>query len=211
MEKVYPGSRITLTERDDNMIVGDGLYTHNGQVYASRVGYLRRERTPPLVESEEEGNRMTLSVWPSSPAIPAIGQNILGTITRLTSKYAAVDIRVIESNTTISNSSTKSVYLTQPFRGTLRATEIWPEADREAASQPLYRSFRPGDLIRARVIGVGEAAAGFLLSTAIDLEFGVVYARCAASGEPMVSVSWREMMCSKTGIREPRKAAKPTV
>ena len=69
--------------------------------------------------------------------------------------------------------------------------------------------FRPGDLVRAKIIGVGDASSGFLLSTATSPTHGVVFARCAASGQALVPVAWNQMVCSQTGLKEPRKAARP--
>ena len=45
----------------------------------------------------------------------------------------------------------------------------------------LYACFRPGDLVRAEVIGLGDARS-YYLSTAKN-ELGVVYAKSAAGGE----------------------------
>jgi exosome complex RNA-binding protein Csl4 len=58
-------------------------------------------------------------------------------------------------------------------------------------------------------MGVGDAQAGFLLSTGIDPRLGVVFARSAATAEPMVPAAWNAMLCPATGRREPRKCALP--
>lgn len=84
---------------------------------------------------------------------------------------------------------------------------MYAEDEKEVPQIPL--AFRPGDLIRAKILGIGDAAAGFLLSTSLDPRYGVVFARGAASGEPLVPVAWNQMVCSKTGARETRKAARP--
>ena len=57
---------------------------------------------------------------------------------------------------------------------------------------------------------MGDASAGFLLSTGVEQTLGVVHAKAAVSGEPLVPVSWNEMICPKTGAKEPRKPAKPS-
>lgn len=189
---VVPGTLLQVT---GNVELGDGVYKREGRIYASRVGAVK---TTGNIVSVHSQNASTHAL------IPSIGQTILGTVTRLTSKYVGVDISVIESST----STEKSTYLEEPFKGTLRSQDIWPADDKEAPQQINY-SFRPGDLVRARIIGVGDASAGFLVSTSVDDELGVVFARCAATGEPLVPISWNEMLCPVSGIKEPRKAAKP--
>eukprot|EP00897_Mesotaenium_endlicherianum_P008388 jgi/Mesen1/7578/ME000392S06845 len=79
----------------------------------------------------------------------------------------------------------------------VRATEI-DKVD-------LYLCFRPGDLVRAEVLSLGDARS-YYLSTAKN-ELGVVYAK-SITGSAMVAVSWQEMQCLVSGQKEPRKVAK---
>ena len=65
---------------------------------------------------------------------------------------------------------------------------------------------RPGDIALARVISLGDAMAGYLLTTA-ENELGVVIARSEA-GAAMVPVSWSEMQCPVSCSKEGRKVAK---
>jgi exosome complex component CSL4 len=69
----------------------------------------------------------------------------------------------------------------------------------------VYKSFRPGDIVRAEVLSLGDARS-FYLTTAKN-ELGVIYAKSTA-GAPLVPVSWCEMECTATGTREFRKVAK---
>lgn len=71
-------------------------------------------------------------------------------------------------------------------------------------SRPLHQliSHRPGDVLLARVISLGDSRAYFLTTAAVEL--GVVFAR-SAEGVTMLPVSWQEMMCPATKNREPRK------
>ena len=54
----------------------------------------------------------------------------------------------------------------------MRATEV--------DKLDIYDCFRPGDVIKAEVVSLGDARSYFL-STAKN-ELGVVYAKCAGSG-----------------------------
>jgi exosome complex component CSL4 len=65
-------------------------------------------------------------------------------------------------------------------------------------------SFRPGDVIHAEVISLGDARS-YYLSTAKE-ELGVIMATSDA-GATMVPVSWKEMQCPLTTLKEARKVS----
>lgn len=62
-------------------------------------------------------------------------------------------------------------------------------------------------LLPNRVLSLGEASSGYLITTA-ENELGVVIAKSEMSGMKMVPVSWTEMQCPKTYNKENRKIAK---
>ena len=76
---------------------------------------------------------------------------------------------------------------------------------KEKDSVIVYKCYRPGDLVLARVISIGDAASYFL-STA-ENELGVVFSQ-SSEGVSMVPVSWCEMKCPQTNTMEYRKVAK---
>lgn len=186
---VLPGTLLPL-----NGEAGEGVYKLNGSLYSSRVGIVEEREGTIRVTSPHHHPSSTL-------LLPQIGQTIIGTVTKLTSRYVGVDISVLEG-------PIRATHLQEPFKGTLRSQDVWPADDKEAPTQ-LNLAYRPGDLIRARIIGMGDASAGFLLSTALEETLGVIFARCTATGEPLVPSSWNEMICCKSGIKEARKPAKP--
>ena len=132
-----------------------------------------------------------------NPLIPGIGDNIIGKVTKITSKYAGVDILLVEG----------SIPLGEPVKGTLRIQDIFPIEEKDISN--IQHSYRPGDIISGKIIGIGDPSAGFLLSTGLSAEHGVLYAKSTAAGVPLLPYSWNEMICSKTGIKERRKCAKP--
>merc|ERR1712096_166872 len=68
------------------------------------------------------------------------------------------------------------VVLSEPFRGQVRKEDVRAtEKDRVE----MYKCFRPGDIVLARVISLGDASAGYLLTTA-ENELGVVIAKSEA-------------------------------
>ena len=75
----------------------------------------------------------------------------------------------------------------------------------------MHQSFRPGDIVRARVIqGVGSGGTSrdqsVLLSTAEE-QLGVVFARSAQTGTLLIPRSGREFESVKTHSKELRKEA----
>ncbi|XP_030636342.1 exosome complex component CSL4 isoform X4 [Chanos chanos] len=69
-----------------------------------------------------------------------------------------------------------------------------------------YKSFRPGDIVLAKVISLGDVQSNYLLTTA-ENELGVVVAHSEA-GVQMVPISWCEMQCPRTHAKEFRKVAR---
>ena len=76
--------------------------------------------------------------------------------------------------------------------------------------------FRPGDVVRARVLSLGDARSFYLTTAADDL--GVVFARSESSGLPLVAIAdpeggvgsqqqQQQMRCPVTGAIEKRKVA----
>lgn len=101
------------------------------------------------------------------------------------------------------------ILLNRPLRGILRKEDVRAtDIDRVE----MYKNFRPNDIILAKVIPQIELQT-FSLSTA-ENELGVVLATprglssSKASTTPMVPISWLEMQCPVSGIKEPRKVAK---
>ncbi len=75
--------------------------------------------------------------------------------------------------------------LGEPYRALLRREDVRAtEKDRVE----MYKTTRPGDILLARVISLGEASSGYLVTTA-ENELGVVIAYSEASGAKMIPVS----------------------
>uniref|UniRef100_A0A8C8BVI7 Exosome complex component CSL4 n=1 Tax=Oncorhynchus tshawytscha TaxID=74940 RepID=A0A8C8BVI7_ONCTS len=96
-----------------------------------------------------------------------------------------------------------STPLKDRFRGTIRKEDVRAtEKDRVET----YKSFRPGDIVLAKVISLGDVQSNYLLTTA-ENELGVVVAHSEA-GAQMVPISWCEMQCPRTHAKEFRKVAR---
>jgi len=194
---VLPGQKIA--EMSSNLVLGMGVYERHGYVHASLVGKVEHKGNV--------GDKVSISVVPiqrstSQTIVPSVGQEVLCRVLRLSSKYAAVDILAVGEV-----GSDCSQVLMEPIRGTIRLQDI---VDIEEKDVPLIQlAFRPGDIVRSRVIGIGDPSAGLLLSTGLSAEYGVVFAKSAAAAAPLLPFSWNEMVCSQSGVKERRKCAKP--
>ena len=94
--------------------------------------------------------------------VPSQRDIVTARVTQVNTRFAKVQILCVGD-----------VVLTEPFRGQIRKEDVRAtEKDRVE----MYRSFRPGDIVLARVISLGDAGAGYLLTTA-ENELGVVIAR----------------------------------
>ena len=187
MEKMLPGALVGGTF-PAKLEPGSGLYRHSdGTVRANIRGVLAADGSH-VVPSGAFTN-----------VVPVVGQVVLGRVMRLTSRFAVVDIVAIDS---------PGIWLEEPYKATLRVTDLWPIEMRNPPAL-MSQAVRPGDIIRCLIIGVGDSSAGFLVSLSTDTSFGVVYALCAASGQPLVALSGTEMTCPVTGVCESRHAAQP--
>lgn len=130
------------------------------------------------------------SVFPSV-VIPQKGSVVLCRVISVGQSFAKVSILSVGSQV-----------LNESLQGIIRREEV-RAAEKDKIS--LFLSFRPRDIVRARVLSLGEAHS-YTLTTA-ENELGVVLAKSSHGGH-MTPVSWCEMQCVITGCHEKRKVAK---
>lgn len=94
--------------------------------------------------------------------------------------------------------------LGESFKGVIRAQDVrLTERDKVK----VLDCFRPGDIVRAAVILLGDGS-NYYLSTARD-DLGVVFAKSDGGlGELMYATDWQHM-ATRSGVVERRKCAKP--
>ncbi|XP_022214699.2 exosome complex component CSL4 [Drosophila obscura] len=181
-----PGERLCRVE--DSVVLGIGTYEQNGYVYASKSGVVNIEESGEncqVVSVHKPGFHLT---------IPATGDVVTARVLVTTPKFAKCAIFCV-----------RNVLLESSYRGLLRKEDV---RETEKDRVDIYKSFKPGDVILARVINQMEQS--FLLTTA-ETELGVVVAYASDARKtrvPMVPVGWSEMQCPLTTIKEPRKVAK---
>ncbi|SCU86970.1 LAFA_0E03972g1_1 [Lachancea sp. 'fantastica'] len=160
--------------------------------------------------------------------LPREGSIVLARITRISSQRANVEILALENKiipvdsgvgsngagvsapgggsaaATLSVSQAASD-LGETFRGIISARDV-RATDRDRVK--IMESFRPGDIVRAQVISLGDGS-NYHLSTARN-DLGVVFARAFnGAGGLMYAIDWQTMVAPNTGFMELRKCAKP--
>jgi exosome complex component CSL4 len=165
---------------------GQGTHVRGPYVCASLVG--TRRTVPPTAGTLP---RLEVLRAGAQPVIPTVGSIVTARVVSITPRLASVDILAVGAAPV-------------PHRcpGVIRNQDVRAT---EIDKVQLHLCFRPGDLVRAEVLSLGDARSYFLTTAKNDL--GVVEARSVA-GERMVPVSWQEMQCPKTRVVEKRKVAK---
>ncbi|XP_051119828.1 uncharacterized protein LOC127243716 [Andrographis paniculata] len=170
---------------------GKGAYVspHDKTVYAALTGF--RSIVPPPVDSDDLRPTVEVEGHKAHGPVPEPGAIVIARVTKVMAKMASADIMCV---------GPKSVK--EKFTGIIRQQDVRAT---EIDKVDMHASFRPGDIVRALVLSLGDARA-YHLSTARN-ELGVVSAGSAA-GATMVPISWTEMQCPVTGLVELRKVAK---
>ncbi|KAF3902866.1 hypothetical protein AA313_de0208001 [Arthrobotrys entomopaga] len=182
-------------------IPGTGVHIFNNQIIASLVGKVvtapstgtsnTTTTTPPTISvvkpvltPDEESTSSTL--------LPDVSSTVLCRITRINARQATAAIFVVNDR-----------IVGDEFQGVIRVQDVrLTEIDKVK----IFTSFRPGDIVRARVISLGDQS-NYYLSTASN-ELGVIMAS-SEGGDSMYPINWREMKSVRTGAVEERKVAKP--
>ncbi|KAI9335293.1 hypothetical protein BDR26DRAFT_866055 [Obelidium mucronatum] len=188
MPVVTPGERLGLA---GEYFASNGTVEVGDHIFASIVG------TVAITKSPTAGDLDVIQVIPNSKksmktAIPDVGSIVTGKVIRVTPQMATLSIMVVGDQPCTDN-----------FQGIIRVQDVRAT---ERDKVQIYNSFRPGDIVRAEVISLGDARA-YYLSTAKN-ELGVILATSPA-GHTMIPISWDEMVCPKTKTVENRKCAKP--
>ncbi|CAD7090092.1 unnamed protein product [Hermetia illucens] len=181
-----PGQRLCLS--DENTIAGQGTYERQGYIYSTLAGTVH-------IRQQDNSKFIEVKCFGSPTIVPIAGDVVTARITQVNQRFAKCSITCIGDH-----------ILNRTYRGLLRKEDVRAT---EKDKVEMYKCFRPGDIILARVLPQTELSC-YQLSTA-ENELGVVVALANESGPygvPMVPISWTEMQCPDTLVKEPRKVAK---
>ncbi|KAM9977120.1 hypothetical protein ACTFIR_010976 [Dictyostelium discoideum] len=204
---ITPGQRLC---KESDFISSEGTYVHKGYIYSSVLGFkhIIKRNTGTTNENnvnnsnnnnnnnnsnEIENNKDYIVVLKEKEpsVVPEIGSIVTVQVLRINPKLASVAILCV---------GTKA--LKETFNGIIRIQDVRAT---EIDKVEIYKSFRPGDIVLAQIISLGDARS-YYLSTAKN-ELGVVFAQSVA-GSTMIPISWNTMQCPKTKTKEFRKVAK---
>lgn len=179
-----PGDR--LCKADEKTMPAAGTYKSEDYIYASLAGQVIVNHTNKDVKFiGVDGNNK------ASRTLPSHNDIVTCQVTSIQTNMALCLIWCVNAHV-----------LRQPFKAMVRKDDM---RHHEKDLIEISKCCSPGDVIIGKVIGVGDN--GRYLITIADKEFGVVIATSEA-GATMIPVSWTEMMCPRTNIREERKVAK---
>lgn len=160
--------------------------------------------------------------------LPQEGAIVLARVTRISLQRINVEIIAVENGTLPVDSgvgsngtgfiapgggagaatfsvSQASSDLGETFRGIIRSQDV-RATDRDRVR--VMDSFKPGDIVRAQVLSLGDGQNYYLTTARNDL--GVVFAKASnGAGEQMYALDWQTMISPQTGLAEKRKCAKP--
>ncbi len=167
---VVPGDRLC---RSSDFTPGPGTYTRGVNVYASVTGVVVKEEcgnrnstNNSNTEKNMEEERETTQVLPlvyvkamksTQDQVIEVGDLILGRVTKVRSQLAFMEIICVGE-----------VILRESAAGVVRKEDI---RLRNRDSVVMGECFRPGDIVRAKVISLGDTRQ-YIVSTA-DAELGV--------------------------------------
>ncbi|XP_043238511.1 exosome complex component CSL4-like isoform X1 [Amphibalanus amphitrite] len=180
---VVPGD--CLCAADDKHVAGKGTIERSGYIYSCLVGRVYTQQQQDKTELVEVRTGQEQNI------VPTAGSVVTAKVTYVNPRFLRCEILCIGETV-----------LKHKFRGMLKKEDVRAT---ERDKVKMYECFRPGDVILAKVVSLGDALS-YVLSTA-ENELGVALAHSEA-GALMVPLSWAEMRCPLTQARELRKVAK---
>eukprot|EP00894_Picocystis_sp_ML_P002299 jgi/Pico_ML_1/52816/g3467.t2 len=144
-----------------------------------------------LGDATVEGNEASVRPWNGGARVPNVGDVVTARVRKINRRLASCDVLCVGS-----------AALRERFSGIVRVQDVRAT---EIDKVNMVESFRPGDVVRAVVLSMGDTRSYYLSTARNDL--GVIYAE-SRGGVRMVPKSWEEMQCPKTKLVEKRKVAK---
>jgi len=191
---VTPGTRLGSA---CDLVPGPGTYVRDAHVYASVLGYKLLKDLGDEDGDQAMGQNQQLACVTRErelSVVPVSGSIVICRVMRVNPRFASVKVLCADNRV-----------LQEDFGGMIRQQDV--RATEVDGPVEIYKSFRPGDIVRAEVLSLGDSRSYYL--TTGKNELGVIYARSVA-GFGMVPVSWEYMECPKTRAKEPRKVARPS-
>lgn len=164
-----PGEVLGLTS--DFLSSSSGTYEAGGRIISTLAG--------EVIYGVADGDGIrpvTVIAWNdtcSTDSVVSVGSEVIGQVTRIMTNQATVDIIAVENK-----------ILKQPTRGSIRREDA---RQTETDSLVMHNCFRPGDIVRASVISLGDARQYFLSTS--QNEHGVLRAKSEDTGNVLIPIS----------------------
>lgn len=158
--------------------------------------------------NQRQANCEILTIEGSGNIINDLGIGTNGELAHLSIGYGGGS-QSLSNHSTIASSQTSminamSIDVGENFKGIIRSQDVrLTERDKIK----IQECFKPGDIVRAIIISLGDGS-NYYLSTANN-ELGVIYSKSdGGAGNPMFPIDWQHMI-TENGNIEMRKCAKP--
>ncbi|XP_059619098.1 exosome complex component CSL4 [Phlebotomus argentipes] len=188
-QKIFcvPGQRLCCA--DENTVAGHGTYERgDGYIYTVLTGQVNiwKEKSTTFIEVKPLG---------METIVPTVGDVVTAKITVVNQRFAKCLIFSVGHK-----------ILNRSYRGVLKKEDI-RAAERDSVE--VQKCFRPGDVILARVMPQTELHHYQLTTAENELGVAMAISKNDSTGVvPMVPISWDEMQCPETLMKEPRKVAR---
>ncbi|KAL8290170.1 hypothetical protein RQP46_003109 [Phenoliferia psychrophenolica] len=179
---VLPGQPLSALSTSASLLAGAGTFQRGGAIYSSLIGEVSRDGGVVSVKGKEDAQ-----------AIPEPNSIVIGTITRITRQAATLSLLTVDGRP-----------CRPDFAGVIRSQDVRQTAKDQVK---IWGCFRPGDVVRAKVISLGDSRSYFLSTASNSL--GVLFAVSGTTGATLEAISWEEMRDPQTGEVEGRKVAGP--
>lgn len=227
---VVPGQEVARDRECREYEVGAGLELRNNVIKCTLLGEINVTNTNnkkrldvinKFVNPYGPQTAQTNSLRATS-SLPQVGDVVYAQVTRLGHNQVHVQILVVENKGEIlpdsgvgwsanavgtvrqaTGSLGDLAELGESYGGIIRTTDI-RAYEREKVS--LAQCFRPGDIVRASILSLGDGSNYYLSTIRNDL--GVVFAQ-SEHGYELIPLDWQTMLAPKSQEVEPRKCANP--
>lgn len=186
----FPGQQIGSTETHQP---GPGTFEKNGKIISSLAG-------PVIVKNGGKDDALPIMSVDhfarknASRQVPMVGDEVMGKITRVNAQSAIVDIQCLGDTTLQADS-----------QGVIRLEDVFPaEVDSQAVQ--MLNCYRPGDVVKARIVSLGDSRQYFLSTAEVGL--GVCWTR-NENGDVMLPVAWDTVESKDSKTSQNRKTSLP--
>ena len=182
---LVPGDRIAPAT--STTLAGAGTYVYGNHITSSMYGERQDMKST-------DGGTLTVTVVNTQGkgiVLPEVHDVVLCKVIRIVESYAKVQIFCVRDQP-----------LRRPVEGMIRKQDV---RENEIDLIKMAESFLPGDIVKCKVISLGDRRSYFLTTALAEL--GVLSA-ISEAGNKLEAVAHNEMMDPITKVKELRKVAK---